>query len=92
MFNYFKAAISEEEELRMHENQIRMESHARGLAEGKASGLAEGRAAGLAEGEARGKAEAYSDIAKKMKSLGFGLQDICNLITELSPDEVEQLL
>lgn len=118
VFNYFKAAISEEEELRMHENEIRMESHARGLAEGRASGLiegrnagliegkkaglaegeakgrasglAEGRAAGLAEGEARGKTEAYSDVARKLKSLGCRLQDICD-ITGLSPEEINSL-
>ena len=57
---------------------------------GGASGFAEGRAAGLAEGEARGKTEAYSDVARKLKSLGCRLQDTCD-ITGLSPEEINSL-
>ncbi len=77
VFNYFKAAISDEEELRMYENQIRMESHARGLAEGRATGLAEG------------KTEAYSGIAKNLKSLGYDMPEICKL-TGLSEEEAKK--
>ncbi len=49
-----------------------------------------GHAEGLAEGHAKGRNEEKVENARKMKSLGLGV-DIISQVTGLSPDEVNAL-
>lgn len=58
--------------------------------EGHAEGLAEGRAEGLAEGRAEGAKTEKIEIAKRMKSMGLEIADICQL-TNLPEDQIRLL-
>ena len=60
------------------------EGRAEGRAEGKAEGIAEGRAKGIAEG----RAEANLDVARRMKEMGFSIDDISR-ITGLDQEEIK---
>ena len=70
----------------MDEKWIRNSAIKEGKAEGKAIGLAEGRA----EGRLEGKTEEKQEIAKKMKSKGFDINEISE-ITGLSVEEIENI-
>ena len=67
---------------------------AEGRAEGRTQGLAEGHAEGLAKGEAigleKGAAQKQREIAKNLKDLGVGTDEIIKA-TGLSAEEVEEL-
>ena len=78
----------------MDEKWIRNSAIKEGKAEGKAIGLAEGKAEGRAEGRAeekkKKKTEEKQEIAKKMKSKGFDINEISEL-TGLSVEEIENI-
>ena len=73
---------------------MREDARKAGLAEGRTQGLAEGHAEGLAEGEAigleKGAAQKQREIAKNLKDLGVGTDEIIKA-TGLSAEEVEEL-
>ena len=53
-------------------------------------GMAKGMADGMAKGMERGKAEANYENARKMKSMGFAIEDI-SIITGLTPEEIRTI-
>lgn len=65
-----------------------------GWAEGRAKGLAEGRAEGLAEGRAEGRAEGERhkvlELARRMKTKGYPMEDIIE-ITGLTAETISSL-
>ena len=61
-----------------------------GYDRGKKEGLTEGHSQGLAEGLAEGEKSKAIAIAKKMKSKGMSVEDICEL-TGLNADEILKL-
>jgi predicted transposase/invertase (TIGR01784 family) len=70
------------------------EGREQGLIEGREQGLAEGRVKGLAEGHteghAEGRIEGKAEDAKKMKGMGFSVEQI-QAITDLSIEDIERL-
>ncbi len=82
-------------ELKMKDYYSEIEAHkeeaiAEGKAQGLAQGLAEGKAQGLVEGRAEGVKEEKLLNAKKMKSMGYPIEDIVE-ITGLSKEEINKL-
>ena len=71
LFNYFTSAISNEDAMKMWENEIRLESHKRGLEEGEARGIARGIAEGEARGEARGIAKGIAEGEARGEARGI---------------------
>lgn len=57
---------------------------------GWADGLAKGRAEGRAEGHAEGRSESHTEIVKRMRARGLGLEEISDLIG-LAVPEVKRL-
>lgn len=68
----------------------RAEGRTQGLAEGHAEGHAEGLAKGEAIGLEKGAAQKQREIAKNLKDLGVGTDEIIKA-TGLSAEEVEEL-
>lgn len=66
------------------------QGHAEGRSEGEAIGLEKGRSQGRSEGEAIGAAQKQREIAKNLKKLGVGADEIVKA-TGLSVEDVEKL-
>ena len=63
---------------------------AKGMADGMAKGMADGMAKGMAKGMAEGIAEANLENARKMKSMGFAIEDISE-ITGLTLEDIKSI-
>jgi predicted transposase/invertase (TIGR01784 family) len=68
----------------------REEGHEEGLAAGREEGRAEGHEEGLAAGREEGREEGRRETAKKLKVLGFSVEQIA-AATGLDPEEIEKL-
>ena len=72
----------------MVQNDVLDTAKMEGRAEGRAEGLEEGLAKGLEKGRAEGVQTKAMDIARRLKSMGMSLGEICS-ITGLSEQELQ---